>query len=228
MLEAAKRDTALRRTYRQRGLGCGLLTPPLLGICITCPNTPWWHCRTLHHDLGLVGPQVKASVLAPDSRRAASRIPIATASRRSNKTAPTPSMMKAQAMISKPWKAENSRRQTSPRKRLTPFATNNSGSSRTRHSNRYSMRGWTTCARWRIRGIWRECGSCRSAMPRRGAKIHCVQETIAPDSKLSPRRAVGSKLTTDKLGPGLRRGETRTAHRPKHRVSRQHLILLYR
>ena len=102
MLEAAKRDTAYEGHIVNVASVAGLLTPPLLGIYNVSKHAVVALSETLHHDLGLVGSQVKASVLCPGFTPSG----IANSHRNrpadvQTKTAPTPSMMKAQAMISK-------------------------------------------------------------------------------------------------------------------------------
>ncbi len=102
MLEAAQRDPDFEGHIVNVASVAGLLTPPLLGIYNVSKHAVVALSETLHHDLGLVSPQVKASVLCPGFT------PSGIANSHRNrpadvqaKSAPTASMMKAQAMITK-------------------------------------------------------------------------------------------------------------------------------
>ncbi|MBL8521553.1 MAG: SDR family NAD(P)-dependent oxidoreductase [Betaproteobacteria bacterium] len=102
MLEAAKRDPGYEGHIVNVASVAGLLTPPLLGIYNVSKHAVVALTETLHHDLALVSPQVKASVLCPGFT------PSGIANSHRNRpasaqsdAAPTASMLKAQAMVAK-------------------------------------------------------------------------------------------------------------------------------
>ena len=102
MLEAAKRDSSYQGQIVNVASVAGLLTAPMLGIYNVSKHAVVALSETLHHDLALVSPQVKASVLCPGFTPSG----IANSHRNrpkdlQSKTPPTDSMMKAQAMVSK-------------------------------------------------------------------------------------------------------------------------------
>jgi NAD(P)-dependent dehydrogenase (short-subunit alcohol dehydrogenase family) len=102
MLEAAKRDSSYEGHIVNVASVAGLLTAPMLGIYNVSKHAVVALSETLHHDLALVSPQVKTSVLCPGFTPSG----IANSHRNrpkdlQSKTPPTESMMKAQAMVSK-------------------------------------------------------------------------------------------------------------------------------
>lgn len=102
MLEAAQRDADYEGHIVNVASVAGLLTPPLLGIYNVSKHAVVALSETLHHDLGLISPRVKTSVLCPGFTP--SGIAHSHRNRPADvqaKSAPTPSMMKAQAMITK-------------------------------------------------------------------------------------------------------------------------------